>query len=111
MPKKLVSREIDSERVEKKIVQKSLQVKNWQMKMTSVNKVQFASLNDKQYHFLHRIVSLLFRHPLLPDLCELKNSYPKLHTVIEKGKDKLLILENQAVAKHESLRVSFTHNR
>ena len=66
------------------------------MKMTSVNKVQFASLNDKRYYFSDGIVS---------DLCELKKSSPKVHMVIEKEKDKLLILENQAVAKHERLRV------
>ena len=46
-----VLREIDSERVEKKLVQKRLQVKNTQMKMTSINKVQFASLNDIRYYF------------------------------------------------------------
>ena len=51
------------------------------------------------------IVSLPFGHPLLSDLQELKKSYPKIHTVIEKQKEKLLRLENQAVAKHERLRV------
>ena len=50
----------------KKIVQKSLRVKNTQMKMTSVNKVQFASLNDKRYYFLDGIVSLPFENPLNP---------------------------------------------
>ena len=75
--------------------------------MTSVNKVQFASLNDKRYYFLDGIVSFPFGHLLLSDLRELKKSFPKIHTVIEKEKDKLLRLENQAVAKHEKLR-SFT---
>ena len=83
-------RETDSEHIEKKLVQKRLQVKNTKMKMTSVNKVQFASLNDKRYYFLDRIVSLPFGRPLLSDLHKLKKSYPKLHTVIEKEKDKLL---------------------
>ena len=73
--------------------------------MASVNKVQFASLNNKRYYFLDGIVSLPFGHLLLSDLHELKKSYPKIHTVIEKEKYKLLILENQAVAKHERYRV------
>ena len=53
-----VLREIDSECDEKKLLQKRLQVKNTQMKMSSVNKVQFASLNDKRYYFSDGIVSL-----------------------------------------------------
>ena len=41
----------------------------------------------------------------MSELRELKKSYPKIHTVIEKEKDKLLKLENQAVAKNERLRI------
>ena len=44
-------REPDNERNKKQIVQKKLQVSNTEMKMTSVNKVQFASLNDKRFYF------------------------------------------------------------
>ena len=62
-----VLREIDSEHAEKKLVQKRCQVKNTQMKRTIVNKVQFASLNNKRYYFLDGIVSLPFGHPLLLD--------------------------------------------
>ena len=36
---------------------------------------------------------------------ELKKSFPKVHTVIEKEKKKLLKMENQAVAKNDRLRV------
>ena len=54
------------------------------MKMASVNKVQFASLNDKQFYFSGGIVSLLFGHPTLSSLQDIKKSYPKIHTVIEK---------------------------
>ena len=75
------------------------------MKMTSINKVQFASLSDKRYYFSDEIVSLPFGHPLMSELRELKKSYPKIHTVIEKEKDKLSKLENQAVAKNERLRI------
>ena len=42
-------RQIDSERNVEMLVQKRLQVKNTNMAMTNVNKVKFASLNDKRY--------------------------------------------------------------
>ena len=44
-------RESDDKKEEKKIVQKRLQVKNTNMTMTSLNKVQFARLNDNRYYF------------------------------------------------------------
>ena len=82
-----------------------LQVKNTEIKMTSVNnKVQFTSLNKKRCYFLDGVVYLPFGHPLLPDSQELKKSYSKIHTVIEKKK-KSLKLENQAVAKNERVRI------
>ena len=46
-----VLREVDSERVNKKMIRKRLQVKNIEKNMTSVSKIQFANLNDKQYYF------------------------------------------------------------
>lgn len=98
-----VLREVDCKRVNKKMIQKRLLVKNTEMKMASVSKVQFANLNDRQYYFSDGIVSLPFAHPLLSDLPELKKSYPKIHTVIEKEKKKLLKMENQAVAKNERI--------
>ena len=52
-------RDIDCKKEEKKITLKRLQVKNTNMTMTSVNKVQFASLNHKRYYFSHGIVSLI----------------------------------------------------
>lgn len=60
------------------------------------------------------IVSLSFVYPLLSDLWELKKSYSKIHTVIEKEKDKSLRLENQAVSKNERFRELYgvsTRNR
>ena len=81
-----VLKEIGNEEKEKKLPQKGLQVKNTEMKMASVNKVQFASLNDKQFYFSGGIVSLLFGHPTLSSLQDIKKSYPKIHTVIEKEK-------------------------
>ena len=53
------------------------------MIMTSVNKVKFASLNDKRYCGSNGIVSLPFGHPLLNEVREYKKSLPKIHTVIE----------------------------
>ena len=47
---------------------------------------------------MDEIVSLPFEHPVLH---ELKKSYLKIHTVIEKELNKLSILGNQAIAKHE----------
>ena len=75
------------------------------MVMTSVNKVQFASLNDKRYYFLDGIVSLPYGHLLLKEVRNYKRSLPKIHTVIEKEKNKLLQLENKAVACNEQLRI------
>ena len=44
-------KEPDDERNKKQIIQHSLQVNNTEMKMTSVNKIQFASLNNKRLFF------------------------------------------------------------
>ena len=96
-------RQIDTK--SKKKIQKRLQVKNTNMVMTSVNKVKFASLNDKRYYGSEGIVSLPFGHPLLNEVREYKKSLPKIHTVIEQEKDKILFLENKAIAKIERLRL------
>ena len=81
-------KESDDKKEEKKIVQKGLQVKNTNMTMTSVNKVQFARLNDKRYYFLDGIVSLPFGHPTLNKVREYQKSLPKIHTVIQTEKMK-----------------------
>ena len=73
--------------------------------MTSVNKVKFASLNDKRYHGSNGIVSLPFGHLLLNEVREYKKSLPKIHIVIEQEKDKILFLENKAFARIERLRL------
>ena len=98
-------KEFDSETKEKKIVQKRLQVKNTEMKMTSVKKVQFASLNDKRYYFSDGIVSLPFGHPSLSNIRDYKKSLPKIHTVIRQEKNKILKMENEIVNKNERLSV------
>ena len=76
------------------------------MIITSVNKVKFASLNDKRYYFSDGIVSLPYGHPLLREVREYKKSLPDaIHVCIEKEKDKLLQLENKAVGCNERLRI------
>ena len=42
----IVLREAESKRANKKMIQKGLQVKNTEMKMTCVSKVQFDNLNN-----------------------------------------------------------------
>ena len=98
-------RDIDCKKEEKKITQKRLQVKNTNMTMTSVNKVQFASLNDKRYYFSDGIVSLPFGHPSLKEVRDYKKSLSKIHTVIAKEKDKILLYENRVVNDNERLRI------
>ena len=43
-------------KTEKKLIQKRLQLKNTEMKMTSVNKVQFASLKTKDIIFQEELL-------------------------------------------------------
>ena len=75
------------------------------MMMTTVNKVQFASLNDKRYYFSDGIVSLLFGHLSLSELRDYKKFLPKIHIVIIEEKDKLIQLENKIVNNNERLRI------
>ena len=75
------------------------------MNMIGVDKVQLASLNNKRYYFLGGIVSLPCGHPLLSKICQIKNTYPKIHKVIKQERNNLLELENEAVAKREWLRI------
>ena len=90
---------------EKKIVEKRLQVKNTNMTMTSIYKVQFARLIDKRYYFSDGIVSLPFSHPTLNKVREYKKSLPKIHTVIQEEKNEILKRENEVVNNNERLRI------
>ena len=45
--------------------------------MTSVNKVKFASLNDKRYYGSDGILLLPFGHPLLNEVKDIKSYYQK----------------------------------
>ena len=105
MQKSSSIRQIDIARNDKKLVQERLQVKNTNMTMRSINKMKFASINDKRYYGFDGIVSLPFGHQLLNEVREYKKFLAKIHTVIEKEKDKILKLENDAFSKNERLRV------
>ena len=96
-------RQIDIARNDKRLVQKRIQVKNTNMAMKSINKVKFASINDKRYYRSDGIVSVPFGHHLLNEVREYKKSLPKIHTVIKKEKDKIIKLENDAFSKNERL--------
>ena len=98
-------RQLDTKPTKKKLIQERLQVKNTNMIMTSINKVKFASLNDKRYYGSGGIVLLPFGHPLLKEVREYKKWLPKINIVIEQEKDKILFLENKAFAKNERLRL------
>ena len=61
--------EIDKKpKQKKKKVQTRFQVKNTALKMAAVNKVQFATLNNKRYYCPDGITSLLYDHALLLEL-------------------------------------------
>ena len=86
-----------------KIILKRLQVYNNEMKMTSVSKVEFASLNVEQYYFSDGIVLLPYGQSLLSEVRNTKKAFPKIHHVIQQGRNNLLRLENEAVARNEGL--------
>ena len=87
------------------IKQKRFEVRNTNMKMTTVNKVKFARLNDKRYYFSDGIVSLPFGHILLEKTRQYKKQLTKIHQQIDNEKDAILKLENEAVMQNERLRI------
>ena len=87
------------------IKQKRLEVRNTNMKMTTVSKVKFARLNDKRYYFSDGIVSLPFGHILLDKVRKYKKQLTKIHEQIEKEKETILKYENEAVMQNERLRI------
>ena len=61
-------RQIDIACNDKKLVRKRIQVKTTNMTKTSINKIKFASLNEKRYYGAEGIVSLPFSHHLLNEV-------------------------------------------
>ena len=92
----------------KKTIQKRFQVKNIEMKITTVNKVQFASLNNKRYHCPDGITPLSYGHPLLLELRKRKKAFPKVQKLIKEEKNNLLKEELNAIRKHERINTSRT---
>ena len=88
-----------------RIIQKRLQVDNTNMKMKTITKCKFASINDKRYYFSDGIVSLPFGHLLLDKVRKFKKQLTKIHTQIEQNKDTILKYENEAVMQNERLRI------
>ena len=88
-----------------RIKQKRFEVRNTNMKMTTVSKTKFARLNDKRYYFSDGIVSLPFGHILLEQTRQYKKQLSKIHEQIDENKDAILKLENEAVMQNERLRI------
>ena len=74
------------------------------MKLTEVNRTQFAGLNDKRYYLMDGVTSLPYGHFLLPELDE-KKSYKKIQNVLFKIKGELIRDECKAIKKCERIRV------
>ena len=76
------------------------------MQIVSVNKAQFAGLNDKRFHFHNGIVSLPFRHFLLNKVREQKEKYKtEIQHQTHDEKYDFLKEEAAAVRQCERLRV------
>ena len=60
---------------DQKIIQKRFQIKSNAMQMIAVNKVRFASLNEKRFYIMDGILSLPFGHFLLKKARDLKEKY------------------------------------
>ena len=94
-------------------MQKRFQIINESMKMKSVNKTQFAGLNDKRYYFHDGIVSLPFGHFLLEKVRKEEEKHgSKLHIKVKKTY-KFLELEGKGVHLCEGLEYldQFFHSR
>ena len=90
----------------KKITQKRFQVVNESMKIKSVNKTQFAGLNNEIYYFHNGTVSLTFGHFLSEKIRkEKENHRSKLHTEVKNEMYKFLELEGKGVHLCERLKI------
>ena len=94
-----------SQKVPAKLRQMRFQIKNTNMRLTSVNRTQFAGLNDKRYYLPDGITSLPYGHFLMSEMREKKKQYKLIQNVIMKIKDDLIREESKIFAKCERLRV------
>ena len=94
-----------SQKSAKQITQMRFQVKRTDMKLTTINKTQFAGLNDKRYYLTDGSISMPYGHFLLAELNEKKKKYKKIQSVLFKIKDDLIRDECKAIKKCERIRV------
>ena len=74
------------------------------MVFEQIEKSKFAQINDKRYYFSDRIVLLLSSHPFLHKINQLKeDKNQKNEAFLLEEKDKLLRMEENAVAKSQRL--------
>ena len=89
----------------KQITQMRFQVKKTDMKLTAINRTQFAGLNDKRYYLTDGSTSLPYGHFLLAELNEKKKKYKTIQNILFKIKDDLIREECKAIKKCERIRV------
>ena len=94
-----------AEKLPKSIKQKRFEIRNTRIHLTTVNRKQFAALNDKRYYLTDGVISLHYGHFLLAEIREEKKQYKKIDKEIMQIKDKLMREEHKACPKCERLRV------
>ena len=73
-----------SQKKTKTLTQRRFQLKNTNMKLVSVNRKEFAGLNDKRYYLTDGVTSLPYGNFLLSELRDKKKQYKEIHKVIIK---------------------------
>ena len=73
-----------------KIQQKTFQIINESMQMKSVSQVQFGRLNDKQFYFSNRTISIPYGHSSLEYLRKEKQRNRLIHKKIQEKKYEFL---------------------
>ena len=80
-----------------KMLQKRLQKKNGAMRINSISKCQFTSLNDKKYYLSDGIVSFPLSHPYLDEIrSSKKDSKEKLLKLVRYKQFEILRIEANA---------------
>ena len=79
-------------------------VKKNEMVFEQIEKSKFAQINDKRYYFSDRIVLPLSSHPFLHKINQFKEDKNKKNEAfLLEEKDKLLRMEENAIAKSQRL--------
>ena len=94
-----------SQKIPSKLKQMRFQIKSTNMRLTNVNRTQFAGLNDKRYYLPDGITSLPYGHFLMSVMRKKKKQYKRIQNVIMKIKDDLIREESKTFSKCEKLRV------